>query len=222
LSGEMLSNSCRVGMRPSAICPSCQPEEAITQSPGLVTATRAASAAFTCARLLASCNATLKMSRAAASVCRWLSRSPGTTVAPLRSITLVAAFASADISESLPTARMRLPATATACAVVNAGSTVRMRPWRRMVSAGTIGAARPFRGRLASPAAAITVAIKRRRRCVNQLSWLPGILMAVLLVGAIARKTMHRAGRHHKVCRNGSGRTSKRTDDDAVLTLSAK
>ena len=67
---------------------------------------------------------------------KWLSASPGTTVRPPRSITRVAAVSCARTSASVPTARIRPSAMATARARGCASSTVMTLPLTRIVSAG--------------------------------------------------------------------------------------
>ena len=66
----------------------------------------------------------------------WLSISPGMTVRPPRSIRRVPAPASLPMSSLLPTATMRSPRMATACAIVKRSSTVMIFPFDRMRSGG--------------------------------------------------------------------------------------
>src|SRR5215472_13222185 len=67
--------------------------------------------------------------------CVWLSLSPGTTVLPFRSMSLVSDARKAMISRSLPTAENTPPLMASAVAVGCVGSSVAMRPLKRIVSA---------------------------------------------------------------------------------------
>ena len=64
----------------------------------------------------------------------WLSISPGMTARPRRSIRRVAGDASFATSASLPTATMRSPRMATACAIEKRSSTVMIFPFDRMTS----------------------------------------------------------------------------------------
>src|SRR5262249_27961042 len=59
---------------------------------------------------------------------------PGMTVRPLRSMTLVPASASLRISSLRPTALMRFPVTATACAIAKRSFTVTILPLINIVS----------------------------------------------------------------------------------------
>ena len=65
----------------------------------------------------------------------WLSISPGMTALPPRSIRLVFGPASRVISWLVPTATMRSPRIATACAIVKRSSTVMIFPFDRTRSA---------------------------------------------------------------------------------------
>ena len=71
----------------------------------------------------------------------WLSISPGVTALPPRSIRLVFGPASRVISWLVPTATMRSPRIATACAIVKRSSTVMIFPFDRTRSAGPAEAA---------------------------------------------------------------------------------
>src|SRR6478735_2639866 len=114
--------------------------------------------------------------KASRSIWAWPSVMPGMTALPLRSTTRVAGPAMAAIAASGPTARIRSPAIAIACAIVNAGSTVMILPLVRMRSAGVVptragicngACAAPVSGRAAdsTPAApAAPAAFKSRRR----------------------------------------------------------
>ena len=64
----------------------------------------------------------------------WLSMSPGMTARPRRSILRVAGVASFRTSASVPTATMRSPRTAIACATVKRSSTVMIFPFEKMTS----------------------------------------------------------------------------------------
>ena len=64
----------------------------------------------------------------------WLSISPGMTARPPRSIRLVLGPASRPISSFVPTATMRSPRIATACAIVKRSSTVMIFPFDRIRS----------------------------------------------------------------------------------------
>ena len=78
--------------------------------------------------------------KASRSMCAWPSVMPGMTALPLRSMTRVAGPAMAAIAASGPTATIRSPAMAIACAIVKAASTVMILPFLRMRSAGLVPA----------------------------------------------------------------------------------
>src|SRR5712692_9265174 len=73
---------------------------------------------------------------ASRSMCAWPSVMPGMTVLPARSTTRVVAAVCAAIAASGPTATIRSPAMAIACAIVDAASTVMILPFLRTRSAG--------------------------------------------------------------------------------------
>src|SRR5262249_54660586 len=73
---------------------------------------------------------------ASRSIWAWPSVSPGMTALPFRSITRVAGLVTAAMTASGPTATMRSPAMAIACAMVEAASTVITLPFLRTRSAG--------------------------------------------------------------------------------------
>ncbi len=61
-------------------------------------------------------------------LCKWPSMRPGITVRPARSISRVVAAARGRTASFVPTATMRSPRIATACAIENVESTVTILP----------------------------------------------------------------------------------------------
>src|SRR5262245_24852694 len=80
---------------------------------------------------------------ASRSMWAWPSVMPGMTALPSRSTTRVAGPVCAAIAASGPTARIRSPETAIACAIVKAASTVMTLPFLSTRSAGPIAARAP-------------------------------------------------------------------------------
>src|SRR6185503_20451180 len=118
----------------SVNCCSAQPPSTAIHSPGRAARTRAESSASASLRVVTPSKRSSSCS-AARIQCEWLSMSPGITVRPRSSITFVAPPASLRMSALAPTATMRCPLIATACAIVKRSSTVTILPPTRIVSA---------------------------------------------------------------------------------------
>src|SRR5262245_65423014 len=88
---------------------------------------------------------------------------PGMIVLPCRSITRVAGPVCGAIAAFGPTARMRSPAIAIACAIVNVGSTVMILPFLRMRSAAMVAGAAGACAIADEPEAAAAVAAPARK-----------------------------------------------------------
>jgi hypothetical protein len=133
LSGIAASSSNRVGRRPSASWLSCQPLAPRIHAPFAVVFARAAKAACTSAIERAASSDTAISFCPPIIVWMWLSKRPGMTLRPPRSMTRVAGPISA--SASSPRARMRSPAIASARVRGVAGAKVAILPCRKTRSA---------------------------------------------------------------------------------------